>query len=65
MGAKMPIAVVRVQNGSSRTAYVPFTELVQQVACSMTAPSLATFLTLVTGWRFAPRPTIRDLMTRN
>jgi hypothetical protein len=41
---------------------VPFTELVQQVACSMTAPSLATFLTLVTGWVFAPRRTVTAMI---
>jgi hypothetical protein len=41
---------------------VPFTELVQQVACSMTAPSLATFLILVTGWVFAPRRTVTGMI---
>ena len=41
---------------------VPFTELVQQVACSMTAPSLATFVTLVTGWVFAPRRTVTGMI---
>jgi hypothetical protein len=57
--------VIQQPRGAEKLAMslvVPFTELVQQVACSMTAPSLATFRILVTGWVFAPRRTVTGMI---
>jgi hypothetical protein len=39
-----------------------FAELVQPLSCVMTAPSFATFLTLLTGWVFARRRTVTGMI---
>ncbi len=39
-----------------------FTEMVQQVSCVMTAPTFASFVTLLTGWVFARRRTVTGMI---
>jgi len=39
-----------------------FQELLQQVSCVMTAPTFASFVTLLTGWVFARRRTVTGML---
>ena len=41
-----------------------FTALAQPLACGMTAPTFANFLTILTGWVFADRRTVTGMLGR-
>lgn len=39
-----------------------FVDLLQPLSCAMTAPTFESFLTVVTGWAFAPRRTVTGII---